>query len=144
MAAVAPPASCLYCSGGLEEPLTHIFNLCLNTYILYVHKRWKITHVIPVHKGRIGTIMNGFRAVAILSTYVLPMFRNEGIRIICHPAEFTGADGKPIDGCATWLSAWGRSTTSNHLNAMEYMVPKVNACWQVDVAYIGCNKKLSM
>lgn len=122
------------CSGVLEEPLTHIYNLCLDTS--YFPERWKVTRVIPVHKGGAGTEVNGFRPVAILST-IAKVFESAIQRSLQEQVASQLSDAQ--HGFRP-----GRSTTSNLLSAMEYVVPKVDAGWQVDAAYFDYKKAFDL
>jgi hypothetical protein len=122
------------CGRVLEEPLLHIFNLCLERS--YFPKRWKVTRVIPIPKGGAGSEISGFRPVAILST----------------PAKvFESALQRSIrDQVSAQLSEAqhgfrkARSTSSNLLNAMSYLIPQVDEGVQVDAAYLDFRKAFDM
>lgn len=122
------------CSFILEEPLHHIYNLCLDAS--YFPDRWKITRVIPIPKSDTGSDVSGFRPVAILSTPA-KVFESAVQRSVQQQVRVQLADAQHGFRPA-------RSTTSNLLEAMAYITPHVDAGVQVDVAYFDYKKAFDL
>ncbi|CAF4785696.1 unnamed protein product [Pieris macdunnoughi] len=111
------------CRSILAEPLAYLFNLCLDNG--YFPDCWKITRVIPIPKSERKDSVEAYRPVAILST----------------PAKiFEGALHKNIlKQVEPYLSDCQRgfrplrSTSSNLLNAINYVIPIMDAGLQITI-----------
>ncbi|KAG7297157.1 hypothetical protein JYU34_020130 [Plutella xylostella] len=114
----------------LLDPLLHIYNCCLES-ALYP-KLWKITRVIPVPKGSLGSDVNGYRPVAVLSVFA-KVFESALQKMIYNEVS------SQLSDCQHGFRP-GRSTNSNLLSFMSRVVPSVDAGVQVDAAYFDFKK----
>lgn len=62
-----PPYLVRDCRAGLDQPLLHVFNLCLQKG--HYPDIWEVTRVIPVPKEVSGSDVTGYRPVAVLSAF---------------------------------------------------------------------------
>ncbi|KAG6446679.1 hypothetical protein O3G_MSEX004560 [Manduca sexta] len=122
------------CSAVLAEPLLHLFNQCMDAS--YFPTRWKITRVIPVPKGEASSDISGYRPVAVLATPA-KVFES-----IIHQCVFKQVSALLSDAQHGFRPH--RSTNSNLLNFMTYVIPHVDAGGQVDCAYFDFKKAFDL
>ncbi|KAJ0183926.1 hypothetical protein K1T71_000349 [Dendrolimus kikuchii] len=122
------------CQAILTEPLLHLFNLFID--FSFFPECWKVTRVVPVPKGDAGSDITNFRPVAILSA---PAKIFESIIHKCILDQVTCQLSEAQHGFRP-----GRSTNSNLLNFMSYVIPLVDAGVQVDAPYFNFKKAFDL
>lgn len=125
-----PPFIFRDCRFALEEPLLHIYNVCLaNTTF---PDRWKVSRVVPIPKAGGGLEPGDYRPVALLCTPA-KVFESA-----IHHSMYAQVRAQLSDAQHGFRP--GRGTTGNLLNLMTRVVPAVDAGRQVDVVYFDFRK----
>ncbi|CAG4961786.1 unnamed protein product [Parnassius apollo] len=129
-----PPYIFKDCRLVIGKPLLYIFNQCLAEAVF--PDRWKTTKVVPVPKGKSASNVNQYRPVAVLSTpaKVLEAAVHKSILSQVNVQLSDEQHGFRLD----------RSTTSNLINYMNYIVPEVDAGGQVEVAFVDYKKAFDL
>ncbi|CAH2089361.1 unnamed protein product [Euphydryas editha] len=113
------------CRFALEEPLLHVFNVCLASTTF--PDRWKLTRVVSVPKRLGGPEPGDYRPVALLCTPAKVF--DSAIQHSLHEQV------RPQLSDAQHGYRPGRETTGNLLQLISQVVPALDAGGQVDIAH---------
>lgn len=122
------------CRRALEVPLLFLYNLCLSasTY----PQRWKTSRVTPVPKAGSSVDVSSHRPIAVLSilgkVFESILDRRIGQQV-----------GPVLNDCQHGFRR-ARSTTTNHINLVDYVANEMDAGRQVDATYFDFKKAFDL
>lgn len=129
-----PPYIAKDCISALEDPLLHIYNLALKCAVYPA--RWKKSRVTPVPKSGLGTEVETYRPIAVLSVFG-KLFEMMIDYRITHQFSTQLADGQ--HGFRR-----GRSTSTNLTVFVDYASVEMDAGRQIDAAYFDFRKAFDL
>lgn len=122
------------CISVLKIPLLHIYNLSLDKAMY--PEMWKTSRVTPVSKVGSSSEVSDFRPIAVLSVFA-KLFESMLERQVSQQVRCFLDDSQ--HGFRRF-----RSTTTNHINLVDYVMTEMDEGRQVDAAYFDFRKAFDL